>query len=152
MQTCPSTCWPGRTRWRAAEQTGPRWRPLQSASLRPGWWCRGTAGWTGTGSWYETLPPSRSLCWSEEKQGNSLTNWLCFIINLCNCLFTHLFTAHVESETMNKTWPENKATNSYFAPFLLGGKETIKSSLSDPPTLIYLHKHIYIQYMQFKQM
>lgn len=66
--TCPSTCWPGRSQWRGAGLMGPRWRPLQREPQQPGWWCHGTAGWTGTGSWYVMLPPCRSLCWSGRKR------------------------------------------------------------------------------------
>lgn len=85
--TCPSTCWPGRSLWRGAEQKGPRWRPLQTAPPQPGWWCHGTAGWTGTGSWCVMPPPYRSPYWSESRETESheshMTQW---------CVLTHAVT------------------------------------------------------------
>lgn len=69
--TCPSTCWPGRTLWRAAWR-----RPLQTAPQLPGWWCHGTVGWTGTGSWCATLPSFRSLCWSGGKESGHVIYFL----------------------------------------------------------------------------
>lgn len=105
--TCPSTCWPGRTQWRGA---GQRWRPLQTAPRQSGWWCHGTAGWTGTGSWCGMLPSCPSLCWSGRRRSHDSQHWYRLSINVhpADCglyvqrqLYWKIFVTYVLKEHFN---------------------------------------------------